>query len=166
MTAGTNWGVSKLFSSPDKLCFERDGERSSRPVRGVGEPAQSVATLNRVDMKRFRALMSDTFNMMMNRLKQETKRNETTTAREGEKERKTLLRGKQFFFLTKKYGREPGGRTIYLKRGCWAEGFKKKKVKAGDYYGLGQRLRLNTVLAGLLLLLLFATLSPCQRAKV
>lgn len=41
----------------------------------MGEPAQSVATLNRVDMKRFRALMSDTFNMMMIRLKQE--RNET-----------------------------------------------------------------------------------------
>lgn len=54
----------------------------------MGEPAQSVATLNRVDMKRFRALMSDTSIMVMNRLKQETKGNETTTAREGEKERK------------------------------------------------------------------------------
>lgn len=116
MTAGTNWGVSKLSSSPDKLCFPRDGEKSSRPVRGVGEPPQSVATLNRVDMKRFRALMSDTFNMMMNRLKQVTKRKGTTTAREGEKERKLCYEEEQFFSLQEVRPRTGGANDLLKKR--------------------------------------------------
>lgn len=131
------------------------------------EPAQSVALLNRVDMKRFRALMSDTSNMMMNRLKQETKRNETTTAREGEKERKLCYEERQFFSNQEIRPRTGGANDLLKKEGVGQKALKKKKVKAGDYYGLGQRLRLNTVLAGLLLhYCYFATLSPCQRAKV
>lgn len=88
----------------------------------MGEPAQSVATLNRVDMKRFRALMSNTFNMMMNRFKNknETKRNSDGWG-EGERRRENFVT-RETIFPSKKYGREPGGRTIYLKRGCWAEG--------------------------------------------